>query len=58
MHEKGCSGLLRHVLYVNSIFLSIERHQLLYSKGTSKIGVERDAIVGYVDNAYFMPCNL
>ena len=35
-----------------------ECHQLLYSKGTSKIGVERNAIVRYVDNAYFIPCNL
>ena len=28
------------------------------SKGTSKIGVERNAIVRYVDNAHFIPCNL
>ena len=27
-------------------------------KKTSKIGVERNVIVRYVDNAYFTPCNL
>ena len=29
-----------------------ERHQLLYLKGTSEIGMERNAIVRYVDTGY------
>ena len=32
--------------------------KLVYLKRASKIGVERNAIVRYVDNAYFMPCIL